>query len=139
MVSVNAVLIFRNGDRAMRDVQTLTACLHLVKAANDLAATHGDGASLPQLAALRVEAGNRADLRKSLRPLAWLKLPAISVVATWLNFAFLVELLAQVRAIQRFALLRHKLAPPSSWWAGSTQRSRSPRGWSTARSIARRT
>jgi hypothetical protein len=110
MVLVNAIVIVRNGDRAMRDVQTLTACLHLVKVANDLAAMRGDGASLPQWIALRAEASNRAELRKSLRPLAWLKLPAISVAATWLNFAFLVELLAQVQAMRRFAILRHKLA-----------------------------
>lgn len=110
VVAVNAIVIFRTGDRAMRDVETLSACLHLVKVANDLAALPDHGASLPQLAGLREEAGNRAAFRKSLRPLSWLKLPGISLLATWLNFAFLVELLAHVGAMRRFATLRQKLS-----------------------------
>jgi hypothetical protein len=110
MVSVNAIVVFRTGDRASRDLETLRACLYLVKVANDLAALRGHDALLPQVAGLRDEEKNRADLRGSLRPLAWLKLPAVSLVATWLNFAFLVEVLAQARAMERFSLLRHKLA-----------------------------
>jgi hypothetical protein len=137
MVLVNAIVVFRTGDRASRDLEILRACLYLVKVANDLAALRGHDASLPQVGGLRDEERNRADLRKSLRPLAWLKLPAVSLVATWLNFAFLVEVLAQAHAMERFSRSCAKSWPLRSGWSGRlTRRSRSPHGWRIVPSTA---
>lgn len=110
MLFVNLFVIFRACADAVRDVETLTRCLHLAKVADDLAALHETHRSLPQLAKLRDEAPNRAAVRKALRWLARLKQPASAFVVVWLNFAFLVELLAHGDAMRSFALLRHKLA-----------------------------
>jgi hypothetical protein len=110
MLFVNAFLIFRACADSLRDAETLTQCLLLVKVADDLAALHEAHRSLPQLAWLHGEASNRRAVRKALRWLARLKRPESAFVFVWLNFAFLLELLAHGRAMRRFAVLRHKLA-----------------------------
>jgi hypothetical protein len=110
MLFVNAFLIFRACADSVRDAETLTHCLQLVKVADDLAALHDAHRSLPQLARLHGQASNRRAVRKALRWLARLKRPGSAFVFVWLNFAFLLELLAHGRAMRRFAVLRHKLA-----------------------------
>lgn len=116
MLLVNVVVLVRIGTtgRTLRDVQTLEACLHLVKAADDLAALHERHSWLPQLAGLRDERNNRTRLsRASGWLIAWLsfeKLFPISIVAMFLDLACLAKLVLHVRAMQRFASLRSGLA-----------------------------
>ncbi|MGH8214794.1 MAG: MutS-related protein [Rhodanobacteraceae bacterium] len=110
MLFVNAFLIFRSCADALRDAETLTHCLQLVKVADDLASLHDTHRSLPQLARLQEQAPNRRAVRKALRWLARLRRPGSAFVSVWLNFAFLVELLAHGHAMRSFAVLRHKLA-----------------------------
>jgi hypothetical protein len=110
MLFVNAFLIFRACADSVRDAETLTHCLQLVKVADGLAALRDAYPSVPQLARLHGEASTRREVRKALRWLARLKRPGSAFVFVWLNFAFLLELLAHGHAMRRFAVLRHKLA-----------------------------
>ena len=135
---VNAVIAIRVGasGHTLRDVQTLEACLRLVKVADDLAAMHGRATWLPQLAALRDDAVNRAHLPKALRWLwLWRSLSAafpVSVVVMFLNFTCLAELALHVRAMQWFAKLRHGLAA-SFGWVGEVDAAIAVASWLTYR------
>ncbi len=116
MVCVNLIVLVRVGlsGRALRDMQTLQACLRLVKVANDLGAMHERNPELPGLAKLHAESPNRAKLSKALGWLllwsSWSKVFPIMFVVTPLNVVFLVDLVLHVRAMQKFASLRSGLA-----------------------------
>ncbi|HET7570957.1 MAG TPA: hypothetical protein VFK96_10305 [Gammaproteobacteria bacterium] len=110
VVFVNVAVMYRVYSRTLRDGETLTGCLRLVKVADDLASSQRNS-WLPQLTELCDERRNRNDVVRTLR---WwrsiFKIPFVEPAVALLNAAFLVDLLVHFRAMKQFARVRHKLA-----------------------------
>lgn len=112
MVGTNVVLLARNARGVVRNTETLRGCVRLMRVADGLAGLRTRWPAVAEFATLAEEAENRAAVGKALRWIAFLDALHQSPLdpVPVLNFAFLVELRAQVRAIKQFAALRQLLA-----------------------------
>lgn len=109
VVAVNAVVIARTSMHLHRDTEALKGCHQLLHVADRLASINADSAPLPQLDCLVTERPLRARAKKALRLFSLSRGPITQSLYLWLNLAFLAELLAYVRTIDRFARVRNEL------------------------------
>lgn len=111
IVAVNVVMIRVVSPRFNRDAEDLKACARMLRVADGLAAMKTDSRPIPALAQLAEGTSQRAKARNAIR---WFAIPQDSELLAslfmWLNFAFLVELLGYIRAIDKFVRFRADLA-----------------------------
>lgn len=111
IVAVNVVIILLVSPRFNRDALDLKACARLLRVADGLGAIRTDSRKISALARLAEGAPQRATARNAIR---WFAVPQdnylLASLLMWLNFAFLVELLSYVRAIDQFVQIRADLA-----------------------------
>ena len=111
IVAVNAVYIRVAVPQFNRDAEDLKACARMLRVADGLSSIGSNSQSIAALARLADEAPQRAKARNAIR---WFTIPQdsdlLASLFMWLNFAFLVELLSYVHAIDRFVRFRADLA-----------------------------
>ena len=110
VVAVNTIVIARTGAYLHRDTDALKDCYQLLHVADRLASIDPDSAALPQFDRLIEETPLRTRAKKALRLFCVSRGPIVQSLYLWLNLAFLAELLAYVRTVERFARVRHELA-----------------------------
>jgi hypothetical protein len=110
VVAVNTIVIFRTTQYLHRDTEALRDCYQLLHVAEGLASIASSGALLPQFARLVQETPLRARAKRALRLFCISRGVVAQTLYLWLNLAFLAELLAYVRTIDRFVRVRPELA-----------------------------
>lgn len=110
MVGINTVTIFRVSPYIHRDAETFRSCYQLLRVADGLGSLARRLPSLPQLQRLVEDAPRRAAAKKALRWFSMSRGALAQSLYLWLNLAFLAELLAYVRTIDRFLGVRAHLA-----------------------------
>ena len=110
LVALNTVVIFRVSPTLHRDAETLKDCYQLLRVADGLASLQPSSPSLAWFKRLAEEAPRRAAARKALRWFCISRGVLAQSLYLWLNLAFLLELIAYVRTIDRFVRIRADLA-----------------------------
>jgi hypothetical protein len=111
IVAGNAVIIRLVSPQFHRDAEALKACARMLRVADGLTSISTASQPIPALTQLAEAAPQRAKVRNAIR---WFAIPQdselLASLSMWLNFAFLVELLTYIRAIERFVRFRAVLA-----------------------------
>ena len=110
VVAVNLVIIFSGNFQMFRDMETIKNCHRLLLVADNLASIARITEDIPQLQILANETSQRATAEKAIQLSNFQGNELIQMVTVWLNIAFLFELVAYFRTVERFAKVRSELA-----------------------------
>lgn len=110
VVAVNLIVIFQATQYLYRDTEALKDCYQLLRVADALASMPTNLAALPQFDRLVQETPLRSRAKRALRLFCISRGAIAQSVYLWLNLAFLADLLAYVRTIDRFVRVRPELA-----------------------------
>jgi len=110
VVAVNLIIIFHGPSSMLRDMETIKNCHKLLGVADSLASIPQVTETIPQFERLANETSRRATAKKAIQLSNFQGDELIQSVFMWLNIAFLFELVAYFRTVERFLEVRSELA-----------------------------
>ena len=110
VVATNLVFILRGRSSQSRDMETIKNCYKLLRVADSLASIPQATETIPQFESLANEASRRVTAKKAIQMSYIQGGELVESLYLWLNIAFLFQLVAYFRTIERFVGVRSELA-----------------------------